>query len=50
MELPKIPSVVLCKDLQEGGRHSIVKEVGWKLVELHGVVGSKEKSSKVIDG
>jgi len=28
----------------------MVEEVGWKLVELHDVVGSKGKSSKVVDG
>jgi len=28
----------------------MVEEVRWKLVELHGVVGSKGKSSKVFDG
>jgi len=28
----------------------IVEEVGWKLVELLGVVGSKGKNSKLIDG
>ena len=49
MELPKIHSVAGCKDLQEGGRHFMVKEVGWELVEQHGVVGIKGKSSKVID-
>jgi len=26
-----------------------VEEVEWKLVELHGVVGSKGKSNKVVD-
>jgi hypothetical protein len=28
----------------------MVEEVGWKLVELHGVVGSKGKRSMVVDG
>jgi len=28
----------------------MVEKVGWKLVELHGVVVSKGKSSKVVDG
>jgi len=28
----------------------MVEEVGWKLVELLGLVGSKGKSNKVIDG
>jgi len=28
----------------------MVEEVGWKLVELLGVVGSKGKNNKVIDG
>jgi len=28
----------------------MVEEVGWKLVELHGVVGSKGKSGMVVDG
>jgi len=27
----------------------MVEEVGWKLVDLHGVVGSKGKSSMVVD-
>jgi len=27
----------------------MVEEVEWKLVELHGIVGSKGKSSKVVD-
>jgi len=42
VELPKIPSVVGCNDLQEGGRHSEgYRGKGWNLVDLHGVVGSK---------
>ncbi|KEH39711.1 hypothetical protein MTR_1g007017 [Medicago truncatula] len=28
----------------------MVEEVGWKLVELHGVVGSKGKGTEVVDG
>jgi len=28
----------------------MVEDVRYKLVELHGVVGSKGKSSKVVDG
>jgi len=28
----------------------MVEKVGWKLVELHGVMVSKGKSSKVVDG
>jgi len=44
LELYKKPSVVGCKDLQEGGRHSEgLRGKGWKLVELLGVVGSKGK-------
>ena len=55
MELPKIPSVVGCKDgLQEGGRHSDVS-TGW--VEACGatwcswkqVMMKHGESSKVID-
>jgi hypothetical protein len=45
VELPKIPSVVGCKNLQEAEGIPMVEKVGCKLVELHGVVGSKGKSS-----
>ena len=45
VELPKIPSVVGCKNLQKAENILMVEEVGWKLVELHGAVGSM-----VIDG
>ena len=49
MELPKIPSLVGCKNLQEEEDFSMVEEVRCKLVELHGVVGSKGKSSMVVN-
>jgi hypothetical protein len=49
MELPKIPSVVGCKNLQEEESNLMVAEVRCKLVELLGVVGSKGKSSMVVD-
>lgn len=51
MELPKIPSVV---GLQVPSRRRKtfrwLKGLRCKLVELLGVVGSKGKSSKVVDG
>ena len=50
VELPKIPSVVGCKNIQKVEGIPMVEEVGWKLLELHGLVGSKGKSSKVVDG
>jgi len=50
VELPKIPSVVGCKNLQKVEDISMVEKVGWKIVKLHGVVGSKGKSSMVVDG
>jgi len=50
VELPKIHSVVGCKNLQKAEGILMVEEVGWKLVELHGVVGSKGKSSKMVNG
>jgi hypothetical protein len=50
VELPNIPSVVGCKNLQEAEGISMVEEDRCKLMEQHGVVGSKGKSSKVIDG
>jgi len=49
VELPKILNVVGFKNLQEAEDIPIVEEVGCKLVELHDVVGSKGKSSKVVD-
>jgi hypothetical protein len=49
VELPKIPSVVGCKNLEEAEFIPMVEEVRSKLVELLGVVGSKGKSSKVVD-
>jgi hypothetical protein len=49
MELPKIPSIVGCKNFQEEESIPMVAEVRCKLVELHGVVGSKRKSSMVVD-
>ena len=49
MELPKIPSVVGCKNLQEAEDIPMVEEVRCKLVELHGVMGSKGRSSMVVD-
>ena len=49
-ELPKIPSVARCKNLQEVKGISMVEEVRCKLVELHGVMGSKGKSSEVVNG
>jgi hypothetical protein len=51
VELPKIPSVV---GLQGPSRRRktfrSLKGLGCKLVELIGVVGSKGKSSIVVDG
>ena len=49
MELPKIPSVVGSKNLQKAEGIPMVEDVRCKLVELHGVVGSKGKSSMVVD-
>ena len=49
MELPKIPSVVGCKNLQKAENILMVEEVGCKLVELHGVVGSKGKRRMVVN-
>ena len=49
MELPKIPSVVGSKNLQKKEGIPMVEDVRCKLVELHGVVGIKGNSSKVID-
>ena len=49
MELPKIPSVVGCKNLQKTEGIPMVEEVKCKLVELLGAVGSKGKSSMVVD-
>ena len=45
MELPKISSVVGCKNLQEAEGIPMGEKVRCKLVELHGEVGSKGKSS-----
>ena len=47
-ELPKIPSVGGCKNLQKAEGIPMVEEVRCKLVDLLGVVGSKGKSSKVL--
>jgi len=49
VELPKIPSVVESKNLQEAEGIPMVEEVRCKLVELLGVVGSKGKRSMVVD-
>jgi len=49
VELPKIPSVVGSKNLQKAEGILMVEEVRCKLVELLGVVGSKGKSSTVVD-
>jgi len=49
VELPKIPSVVGSKNLQKAEGIPMVEDVRCKLVELLGVVGSKGKSSKVVD-
>jgi len=49
VELPKIPSVVGCKNLQKAENILMVEEVGCKLVELHGVVGSKGKRRMVVN-
>jgi len=49
VELPKIPSVVGSKNLQKAEGIPMVEDVRCKLVELHGVVGSKGKSSMVVD-
>jgi len=49
VELPKIPSVVGCKNLQVAEGIPMVKEVRYKLVELHGAVGSNGKSNMVVD-
>ena len=48
MELPKIPSVVGCKNLQQAEGIPMVEEVRCKLVELLGVVGSKGKTRMVV--
>ena len=49
MELPKIPSVVGSKNLQEAENIPMFEELRCKLVKLFGVVGSKGKSSMVVD-
>ena len=49
VELPKIPSVVGSKNLQKAEGIPMVEDVRCKLVELHGVVGSKGNSSMVVD-
>jgi hypothetical protein len=49
VELHKIPSVVGSKNLQEAESTPTVEEVRCKLMELHGVMGSKGKSSMVVD-
>jgi hypothetical protein len=49
VELPKIHSVVGSKNLQEAENIPMVEKVRCKLLELHGVVGSKGKSSMVVD-
>jgi hypothetical protein len=49
VELHKITSVVGSKNLQEAESTPTVEEVRCKLMELHGVMGSKGKSSMVVD-
>jgi len=49
VELPKIPSIVGCKNLQKAEGIPMFEEVRCKLVELLDGVGSKGKSSKVVD-